>query len=74
MRTIVVLTILAISSQDFSTSTMAAACNTKSALLCQNLLKDCLKNCDANNNPASCRQACLGQFKGCKASAGCGGA
>ena len=74
MRTIVVLIILAVSttgradslgsvSQDFSTRTIAAACDARSALLCQNLLKDCLKNCNTNDNPTSCRKLCLGHFK-----------
>jgi hypothetical protein len=60
-------------SQNFSPRTIAAACDTKSALQCQNLLKDCMKNCNTNDNPTICRQICLGQFKGCKTSAGCGG-
>ena len=84
MRAIVVLIILAVSttaradslgsaSRDFSVRTIAAACDAKGALQCQNLLKDCLKNCGTNDNQASCRQICLGHFRGCKSSAGCGG-
>ena len=37
------------------------------------LLKDCLKNCNTNDNPTSCRQICLSNFRSCKTSAGCGG-
>jgi hypothetical protein len=84
VRTIIVLVILAVStigradslesrSQDFSTRTIAAACDARGALQCQNLLKDCLKNCNTNDNPISCRDLCLGHFKRCKTSAGCGG-
>ena len=84
MRTVVVLIILAVcttgradslgsASRDFSTRTIAAACDARSAMLCQDLLKDCLKNCNTNDNPTSCRQLCLGNFKGCKTSAGCAG-
>jgi|SRR5215471_9090340 hypothetical protein len=58
---------------EFSTRPVADVCDTRGALQCQNQLKDCLKNCNANDNPTSCRQVCLGEFKACKASKGCGG-
>ena len=64
---------LGLESKDFTPRIIAAACDTRSAMLCQNLLKDCLKNCKTNDNPTSCRQICLGNFKSCKTSAGCGG-
>ena len=82
MRTIALIILLVLiagradsreSPGDYSTSTVVAACDTNGALLCQNLLKDCLKSCNTSDNSKSCRQICLGQFRGCKASAGCGG-
>jgi hypothetical protein len=48
-----------------------AVCDTKGALQCQSLLKDCLQNCKTNDNQSGCRQICLGHFRGCKNSAGC---
>src|SRR5262245_34623974 len=78
MRTINLITLLVLtakqanwleSTRDYSPRTIIAACNTRGASLCHNLLKDCLKNCNTTN----CRQVCVGQFRDCKASAGCGG-
>jgi hypothetical protein len=85
MRTIIAFIILAVSiaegwtvslgseSRDFTPRVAAAACDTKGAAQCQQQLQGCMKNCNSNNNPTSCRQDCFGQFKGCKAGAGCGG-
>jgi hypothetical protein len=85
MRTFIAFIILAVSitggltvslgleSKDFTPRIVAAGCDTKGAAQCQQQLQGCMKNCNSNNNPTSCRQDCLGQFKGCKAGFGCGG-